>query len=302
MLKMPKPPPSAQQTNSQETDTQENGSPGEAAREPTDGEFWVGLARAFAGAVLFSISLMMTMEMWWLGFYMDRARLALFTGVNVLLLVGLARYRGFRKNVTWLDSVIDAFVGYAVGVITGMVVLALIGQISRGMSADEIIGKVALQAIAGSIGALLARGQLGGSTDGDTPPPGANYGAELFLTVAGALLLAFTLAPTEEMIVIGYSVTSWHAILMVLISLMIMHTFVYMVDFHGQEQVDPDTSFWSLFLRYTVVGYVCVFLTSLYILWTFGRAEGTTLPPLTMTAVVLSLPGALGAAAARLIL
>lgn len=271
-------------------------------RTLSDGDFWVGLARAFAGAILFSISLMMTMEMWWLGFYMERSRLALFTAVNVLLLVGLAHYRGFRKDATWLDSVIDAFVGYAVGVVTGLVILALVGQISRGMSADEIIGKVALQAIAGSIGALLARGQLGASVGDDAPPPGANYWAELFLNVAGALLLAFTLAPTEEMIVIGYSITAWHAIAMVLLSLVIMHTFVYMVDFRGQEQVDPETGFWSLFLRYTVVGYVCVFLASLYILWTFGRAEGTTLPPLTMTTVVLSLPGALGAAAARLIL
>jgi hypothetical protein len=35
-----------------------------------DRKFLIGLARAFAGAVLFAISLFMTMEMWWLGFYM----------------------------------------------------------------------------------------------------------------------------------------------------------------------------------------------------------------------------------------
>lgn len=288
-------------SGSQDGDESETPTQGQDG-EPSNAKFWVGLARAFAGAVIFSVSLMMTTEMWWLGFHMDRARLALFTAVTMALLVGLAHYRGFRQSVTWQDSVIDAFVGYAVGVVTAALALLLVGQISGDMSLDEIVGKIALQATAGGIGALLARGQLGGASRDETPPPGANYWAELFLIVAGALFLAFTLAPTEEIRLIGISVTPWHTLAMVLLSLVIMHAFVYAVDFRGQEQADPDTGFWSLFLRYTVVGYVCVFFTSLYILWTFGRTEGVTLTPLVMMTVVLSLPGSLGAAAARLIL
>lgn len=271
-------------------------------REPSNAEFAVGLARAFAGAFIFSSSLMMTMEMWWLGFHMDRGRLALFTAVSVMLLIGLAHYWGFRRSIGWQDSVIDGFVGYAVGVVTALILLLLLGQITWDMSLDEIVGKVALQAIVGGIGALLARGQLGGTDQESEPPPGINYWAELFLMIAGSLFLAFTVAPTEEIILIASAVTPWHTVAMALISLVIMHTFVYEVEFRGQEQADPDTGFWSLFLRYTVVGYVCVLLTSLYILWTFGRVDGMALLPLVMTTVVLSLPGSLGAAVARLIL
>lgn len=40
---------------------------------------------------------------------------------------------------------------------------------------------------------------------------------------------------------------------------------------------------------------------SLYILWTFGRLEGLALAPLVETMVVLGLPAAIGAAAARLL-
>lgn len=269
---------------------------------PSNAEFGIGLARAFAGAFIFSSSLMMTMEMWWLGFYMDRGRMALFTAVSVMLLIGLAHYWGFRHSMAWQDSVIDGFVGYAVGVVTALILLLLLGQITPNMSLDEFIGKVALQAIAGGIGALLARSQLGGGSQAAEPPPGVNYWAELFLMIAGALFLAFTVAPTEEMILIAYTVTPWHTILMMLISLVILHTFVYEVEFRGQEQAAPDTGFWSLFLRFTVAGYVCVFLTSLYILWTFGRVDGMALLPVVMTTVVLSLPGSLGAAVARLIL
>ena len=36
------------------------------------------LGRAFAGAIVFSLPLLMTMEMWWLGFSMPAWKLALF--------------------------------------------------------------------------------------------------------------------------------------------------------------------------------------------------------------------------------
>ena len=59
---------------------------------------WTDLGRAFAGALIFSISLIMTMETWSLGFATDRWRLAIFVCANLALLVGLAHYRGFRKT------------------------------------------------------------------------------------------------------------------------------------------------------------------------------------------------------------
>jgi putative integral membrane protein (TIGR02587 family) len=284
--------------------------------------FWIGLARAFAGALLFSISLLMTMEMWSLGFYMDRARLALFTLVTVALLVGLAHYRGFQKSTSLYESVIEAFVGYAVGMVTAAVLLPLFGVLEWGMPADEISGKLALQAIPGSVGALLARGQIrsgedddnvngdnvngdnenGDNENGDKGVRPENYWAELFLMIAGALFVALTIAPTEETLLIGYMMTPWHAIVTLLASLVLMHTFVYELEFGGQHVPAGDMGFWPLLLRFTVTGYALVFLTSLYILWTFGRTDGAAPHVTLMVAVVLSVPGALGAAVARLIL
>ena len=40
-------------------------------------EFFINLARAYGGAVLFLFPILMTMEMWWLGAYLDGTRLAL---------------------------------------------------------------------------------------------------------------------------------------------------------------------------------------------------------------------------------
>ena len=60
------------------TDKAGGGSAGKVSRQIDGRRAVVGLARAFAGAIIFALSLLMTMEMWWLGFYMDRLRFAFF--------------------------------------------------------------------------------------------------------------------------------------------------------------------------------------------------------------------------------
>jgi putative integral membrane protein (TIGR02587 family) len=269
--------------------------------------FAVGLARAFAGALIFGTALLMTMEMWWLGFYMAPARLALFTLLAVLLMVRIAHDQGFEVSVTWRASTIDAFVGYAVGVVTAAVVLPLLGIIQPGMAWEEVIGKIAIQAIPGAIGALLARSQLGendeqhdDSTSTQSEP--VRYGAELYTMIVGALFVAFNVAPTEEMELISFMMTPSLGIATVLLSLAIMHAFVYEVDFRGEHKRSADEGFWTIFLRFTVVGYALVLLVCLYLLWTFGRLDSTSVSAALMMTIVLGFPGALGAAAARLIL
>jgi putative integral membrane protein (TIGR02587 family) len=271
--------------------------------------FAVGLARAFAGALIFSIALLMTMEMWWMGFYVAPVRLILFTLLSLLLLVRIAHDQGFQKNVTWRASVTDAFVGYAVGLVVAAMILPLFGVIEPGMAWDEVVGKIAIQAIPGAIGALLARSQLGengekGQEDegGDGQNEPVRYGAELYTMIVGALYIAFNVAPTEEMALISYMMAPWLGIATVLLSLAILHAFVYEVDFRGKHERPEGVSFWSLFLRFTIVGYALVLLVCVYLLWTFGRLESTSISAALMMTIVLAFPGALGAAAARLIL
>lgn len=267
-------------------------------------QFWIGLARAFGGAILFSLPMFMTMEMWWLGFTMERERLALMLFLGIPLLVGLSHYIGFEETFGWVDDLVDAFVAYAVGFVAGGTVLLLFSVVEPGMALDEIVGKVALQALAGAVGAMLAQNQFGQSTD--TPPAERNvssYGGELFVMAVGSLFLAFNVAPTDEMVLISYQMTEWHAVVMAALSLLLMHAFVYAVNFAGEEKGQPETApAWSLFLRYTVAGYAVAVAMSLYALWSFGRLDGLALEPAIMATIVLAFPAAMGAAAARLIL
>lgn len=100
------------------------------------------------------------MEMWWLGFNMDRLRLALFMLRMIPLLIILDRYSGFEETSTWLDDVADGFVAYGVGFVAATLVLFLLDVISISMPAREVIGKISLQAIPASFGAVLANSQM----------------------------------------------------------------------------------------------------------------------------------------------
>src|SRR5688500_5914776 len=108
----------------------------------------VNLARAYGGAVIFSFPALMTMAMWRLGFNMAGARMAIFTFLTIPLLIGLSYYDGFEDTFTGKDDVRETFIAYAVGFSASAVMLYLFGVITMSMSADEIIGKISIQALA----------------------------------------------------------------------------------------------------------------------------------------------------------
>ncbi|HET7273931.1 MAG TPA: TIGR02587 family membrane protein, partial [Longimicrobiaceae bacterium] len=260
-------------------------------------DFLVGLARAFGGAIFFALPLLMTMEMWRLGYLMNPFRLALFMVVMIPMLVGLSHFSGFKETQTWTDDVVDAFVAYGVGFIASAVVLLLFDVLRLTMGLNEIVGMVSIQAIPASFGASLAASQLHGSDDKQTGRKPDNtdkkrqsqggYGTEIFLMAAGAVFLAFNVAPTEEMILIAYKMSQWHALALTIASLVMMHAFVYAVDFKGAHAVPEGTPPWRVFLRYTTVGYAVALLISAYVLWTFGRFEGQEFASCLMMTIVL---------------
>ena len=277
---------------------------GDPRREKPAGQvFAVGVARAFGGALIFTLPILMTMEMWSLGFSTSNTRLALLLLLTIPLLIGLSHYMGFEETFGLKDDARDTFIALAIGFVAGAVALALFSVIGPGMSAREMIGKISIQAVPGSIGAMFAQSQLGGNEEkkNDTKRH-AGYGGEIFIMAAGALYLAFNVAPTEEMSLIAHQITTWHAIVLALVSLVVMHGFVYALEFHGTASIPPETRFWSVFLRYTIVGYTVVLFISFYMLWTFGRTDGLGLHETLSILVVLGFPAAVGAAAARLIL
>ncbi len=265
-------------------------------------DYAMGLGRAFAGALIFGLPLLMTMEMWALGVSVYPLRLLGFLAVNFVILVGLSRFGGFERTDTLGEDFMDALAACGVGIIGSAAILWLLAIIGPAMPLDEIVGKIAIQSVPMSFGAMIARKQLSGgaaAADAEKAARGAGYGGQLFLMAAGALFLAFNVAPTEEMILIAYLMSTWHLLALILVSILMLHLFVYRLGFPGQEELHETPL--RTFFAYSIPGYGTALAVGLYVLWTFGRIDGTAIDQVAATMAVIAFPGALGAAIARLV-
>ncbi len=265
--------------------------------------YLVALARAAAGALLFALPLFMTQEMWELGAGHDRYRLALFLVLAVPLLTGLNWYAGFRDEVSWADALNDAFASYAVGFLVSASCLLMLGVLELTTLSLADMGTVAIQAVPSAFGAALAQSQLQATSEGCKDRRGrTSYWGELFLMMAGAVFIAFNIAPTQEVLLLTHGLERWQFPIIVVVTLLVMHGFVYGVDFSGQEVRPEHRSVLGEIVLYTVVGYLLSLLVCLYILWMLGRLDGQAALPVLQMLVVLGFPAGIGASAARLIL
>src|SRR3954463_12109091 len=120
-----------------------------------------GLARGFGGAVLFALPLMMTMEMWWLGFYMSPYRLVILLTLFFPILIGLSYYIGFDETAHLGHAVLHAIVAYGVAFVSTLTLLAVLGIFRSEMGWHELVGKVSVQLGPAALGALLAQAHFG---------------------------------------------------------------------------------------------------------------------------------------------
>src|SRR5690606_6945101 len=182
------------------------------------------------------------------------------------------------------------------GFITSFVVLLVLGIITSATGPGETFSMLLLESVPSSLGALLARSLISGEEQFD-----ADYQHELIISITGSLFLAFNLAPTEEIILVSYQMGYWHICALVLFTLVVMQMFTL-----SNPDVDPASlqywkSHWQLFVRFTSTGYVLAFAVSLLMLWVLGRTDGESLDNVINSAMVLSFPAGIGAAAARLL-
>jgi putative integral membrane protein (TIGR02587 family) len=140
--------------------------------------------------------MLMTMEMWELGFYMDRWRLLLLLLVSFPVLMFLSHYSGFERTWGWRDDLRDVAVSYGVGLAASAIIMLVLGIIGPATSLSELIGNLVLQTIPAALGALLARSQFGQERD-DGPREGS-YGDELGVMAIGSQPSTLKKATTRE--------------------------------------------------------------------------------------------------------
>src|SRR5688500_9936173 len=183
------------------------------------------IVRGFAGAVLFSFPMLMTMEMWSVGVSIAPARLMLFITVHLVLLVGMASYARRDEAIVTRRDAVDAFAAYGVGVLAAATVLLLFGVVEAGMSADGITRTIAVQAAPAGFGAMVAHLELDQPAAKIGPGHPHGFASSAFLMAVGALYLCSSLASTEEMMLIAHNMSPWQVVGLMAFSLVMMQLF-----------------------------------------------------------------------------
>lgn len=260
---------------------------------------WVGVGRAVGGAFVFGLPLMMTMEMWWMGFYIHPLRLLVLVLISLPVLVSVSSVIGFRESRQWLDNIIDVFVAYAFGFVISAMALFLFNTITWNNFIEINYQIVMLQAIPASFGALLARSEIGsGEHDSSAERGGIDHLAVLAI---GAIYLAFNVAPTEEIQLIAFQMTSWHQLALFITTLVVMYIFSEAGSFSSGSTSTKKTKL-SVTLSDSCTAFAVAFMVSILMLWVFGRTDGLAFPQIVSNTIVMLFPAGIGAAAARLII
>ena len=263
--------------------------------------------RGVAGGLMFSLPLLYTMEVWWVGVIAHPYRLLAYVVVTFVLLLGYNRYAGLRRDSSMKEVAIDSVEEMGIGLFLAGLVLFLLGRITIEMPANEIVGLIVVEAMTVAIGVSIGTAQLGAGGKEDeglgrsSSKNEIHFGGQMVLAFLGAILFAANLAPTEEIVIIGIE-TSWLKLVgLAVFSLLIAFLILHYSEFKGAEQfVRGDRP--TVILLSSVLTYAIALSGSAMILWFFGRFDGVTMYTALAQTVALGLAGTLGASAGRLLL
>ncbi|MBJ7456260.1 MAG: TIGR02587 family membrane protein [Thermoleophilia bacterium] len=280
------------------------------------------LMRAAAGGFLFGVPLLYTMEVWWYGSWVDPRWMLGALAVSLVLVVVLTRTSGFRnvRDSTWRDAAFDGVVIVAIGALCAAAILVCIREITLSTSLEETVGKVVFEAIPFALGAALARQFLsrrereedaGGEQDEgggglaedigvDDPAIGRTL-ADAGAAAVGALVLCFSIAPTDEVPLIASAMSPPWLLALVAASLLISYAIVFEADFSDQAGRRQHEGPFQRPFAETVGAYV-ISLTVAGLALLFFQRIGPDQDWRTWLAwtVVLGLPATIGGAAGRL--
>lgn len=280
------------------------------------------IIRGVAGGFLFGIPLLYTMEVWWIGSELHPSMMLGILATTLVVVFLLNRTEGFRKaqSQQFLDTVMDSVVILAIGVVCVTVVLSLLGEIHPGTPLNEALGKIILESIPFALGGALSRAILSGDrwscsdTDNgecDNQANGANKGdkAELQATLAdigatsiGAMIIAFNIAPTDEIPMLDASTTPPLLLAIIAVSLVISYGIVFEAGFTTQEKRRQQQGIFQRPLSETVAAYLVSLLAAMFMLVFFNRLTFDDPWSVWLSyTILLGLPASVGGAAGRIL-
>lgn len=273
--------------------------------------------RGIIGGLLFSLPLLYTMELWWVGITASNEKLLVFIGFTFVMLLGYNKYAGMRTDSSFGDILKESAEEIGIAFIVTFLFLLLINKINFHMSTDEILGKVIVESMVGAIGISVGTAQLGQENERDEEQSDSNTEEKKkeekqvnenpstmqlwILSLCGATLFSASVAPTEEILQIAIGSNNFQLLLMILFNLSLSFIIFYYSDF---KNTNSFKSGFKEILSHLAIAYLSAILISFILLYffEFGKCRECNFDILMAKTIVLSIPATLGASAGRLLI
>lgn len=256
--------------------------------------------RGIAGGFLFSLPLLLTLEMWAAGASFSPARLLVGLLATLLLLCGYNAYAGLRYDSTFTEILIDSVEELGLGLALSAILLVLLAG-AKLLTGRELIGAIVAQGLMVAIGVSVGTAQI--SSQG--APQGSagrhlTLVSEVALALCGTVLVAANVAPTEEVVLMAGRTGPGRLLAVMAISMALAAMLLYHSGFSGSARFAGSRR--QEVLEGTIVTYATALAGSAALLWFFKRLDAGAPHMAVAQCVLLALPGTLGAAAGRLLL
>ena len=282
------------------------------------------ILRGAAGSFLFGIPLLYTVEVWAIGSSTNALRLLVVQAVTFVVVLLLTQIEGFRRSLSIkpIETVLESIEALGIGIICAAIALLLLRRVTLETPLSEALGKLIFEGVPFSLGVTLARStlerrrsqrrrtfdaesilsvNLRNSVKDSMSSALGNTLIEIDATLIGAIVIAFSIAPTEEIAIIAAGMPSWWLLLVMAASLLISYIIVFASGFTDRTERTQRGLLLSPITE-TLLAYVVVLMASALMLVFFQQLTGNNpWQEWLSNVIVLGLPASVGGAAGRIL-
>lgn len=269
------------------------------------------IIRGASGGFLFGIPLLYTMEVWWIGSSAHMVRLLMALVLTFVIVFMLNRTAGFRQmsDIYAIDAAIDSVEAMAIGLVCAGSMLILIREITAQTPLNEAIGKLIYVSTPFTLGVALANQFLSGQEEeaqknDDSESNQASFNAtfsDIGSTLIGAIIIAFNIAPTDEIPTIAAAVSGLWLLTLMAASLLVSYAIVFAAGFTNQQKRQQQEGIFQNPYSETLISYLISLLAACMMLVFFDKLHGQDPWHLWLSySIILGLPATIGGAAGRL--
>ena len=270
-----------------------------------------------SGGFLFGIPLLYTMEVWFIGSYVQPNILLAILAITFIIVLSINRIEGFRpkESETIPGAIGETIETLAIGITCATIMLILLQRIDLRTSLTEALGKIVFEGVPFSLGVAFSRSLLSGDSNGNSNNEAQSSDsdcqqkssawrdtlADLSATIIGALFIAFSIAPTDEITVLAASASGLWLLSIAIASVLISYGIVFASKITNYQERFKQSGLFQTPQSETVISYLVSLLIGILMLWFFQKLTISDPWYLWLRyGIILGLPASIGGAAGRL--